>query len=160
MQLSEHFSLRELTFSPTAARRGLDNSAPPEVVRNLKTLAQEVLQPARRACGRIRVTSGYRGPEVNRIIGGAQRSDHLTGCAADVQPLDVELAELGWWIQTHTSFKQLIFEFGAWLHVSWVAHDLRKQVLEARKDEGVTVYRPFRFAQPATRGLRPGGRHG
>lgn len=151
MQLSEHFSLRELSTSSVAARRGIDNRPPPEAVRNLKVLTQEVLQPARAACGRIRVTSGYRAPEVNRIIGGARKSDHLTGCAADIIPLDVSLFELGWWIQERAPFKQLIMEFGQWLHVSFVAHDLRRQVLEARKEDGVTIYRPFRFARPATR---------
>ena len=33
----------------------------------------------------IVINSGYRSPEVNRLAGGAQNSNHLTGCAVDIR---------------------------------------------------------------------------
>ena len=33
----------------------------------------------------IVITSGYRSEEVNRMCGGAKRSNHLTGCAVDIR---------------------------------------------------------------------------
>lgn len=38
------------------------------------------------------ITSGYRSPEVNRCVGGAHSSNHLTGCAVDIRCVGVEQA--------------------------------------------------------------------
>ena len=40
----------------------------------------------------IVITSGYRSPEVNRCVGGAHSSNHLTGCAVDIRCVGVEQA--------------------------------------------------------------------
>ena len=40
----------------------------------------------------IVITSGYRSPEVNRCVGGAYSSNHLTGCAVDIRCAGVEQA--------------------------------------------------------------------
>ena len=40
----------------------------------------------------IIITSGYRSPEVNRCVGGAYSSNHLTGCAVDIRCTGVEQA--------------------------------------------------------------------
>ena len=40
----------------------------------------------------IIINSGYRSPAVNKAVGGAQNSNHLTGCAADIRCLGVEQA--------------------------------------------------------------------
>jgi len=40
MNRSEHFSLEKMTFSETAASVGIDNAAGPEVVANLKSVAE------------------------------------------------------------------------------------------------------------------------
>ncbi len=40
----------------------------------------------------IVITSGYRSPEVNRCVGGAHSSNHLTGCAVDIRCVGIEQA--------------------------------------------------------------------
>ena len=40
----------------------------------------------------IIISSGYRSPEVNRKVGGAATSNHLTGCAVDIRVYGIEQA--------------------------------------------------------------------
>ena len=117
--LTEHFSLRELTLSETAVRRGIDNTPPSEAVESLFALCENILEPARRALGPIKVTSGFRNQAVNRLVGGQTNSQHLVGEAADIHPLKVSLHELYRWLYLNTPFDQLIWEFGRWIHVSY-----------------------------------------
>jgi len=75
MMLSEHFSLEELTASEVAARAGIDNTPSAETMRNLLRLAAG-LELVRAAIGNnpIHVTSGYRSPRLNQMVGGAKNS--------------------------------------------------------------------------------------
>lgn len=81
----KHFTIDELTHSDTAIGHGIANN--PGVVEreNLRRLAERVLDPARERLGApIYVNSGYRNCAVNRLVGGARRSYHLQGRAADL----------------------------------------------------------------------------
>ena len=70
MQLSKNFSLKELTKSETAIRRGIPNEPSAEQIENLKTLVENVLQPLRDYFNLpLVVNSGYRSPAVNTLIG-------------------------------------------------------------------------------------------
>lgn len=121
-QLSPHFSLEEMTFSQTAARRGIDNTPPEGVRQRLETTAAR-MEGVRRALGEkpIRVSSGYRSPALNDAIGGSDTSAHTLGWAVDFTcpgfgtPLQVAkaLAESG------IPFDQLIHEHGSWVHISF-----------------------------------------
>lgn len=76
--LSAHFSRAEFTdHSDGSLPRGYPV---PQLV--------QVLEAIRHARGGrpIRIVSGYRSPAHNRAVGGASRSQHLVGRAADLEP--------------------------------------------------------------------------
>ena len=116
MKLTPHFSLAEMTRTSV---KGVDNTPTVGVVSNLirvcrwlEMLREEYnrrygepapaspLTPLPEARGTLRgegeepiiINSGYRSPAVNRAVGGAQNSNHLTGCAADIRALGIEQA--------------------------------------------------------------------
>lgn len=121
MNLSKHFTLTEFCASEVAARKGLDNTMSPLLVDNAVELCENVLEPARRALGPIRINSGYRSKKVNSAVGGAWNSQHQYGRAADIIPLaqNVGIFDLFDYIYKNLPFDQLIWEFGAWVHVSY-----------------------------------------
>ncbi|HGA2317402.1 TPA: D-Ala-D-Ala carboxypeptidase family metallohydrolase [Pseudomonas putida] len=137
MFLTPHFTLNEMTASQTAAREGMDNTPSPEVVSNLRLLC-EVLEQVRTLFGcPIIISSGYRSAAVNARVGGAQKSQHTSGLAADftvpgVHNRDVvrRLSESG------VAFDQLILEFDSWVHLSVCATEPRREVLTIRKGTG------------------------
>ena len=107
MNLSPHFTLAEMTASQTAARHGLDNTPPPEMVGHLVLLCEQILEPARAALGPLRVTSGYRSPLVNSRVGGSRTSAHCLGYAADVLPVSVSKREFAEWVDASQNFERL-----------------------------------------------------
>jgi uncharacterized protein YcbK (DUF882 family) len=137
MKLTQHFTLEEMTKSQTASRKGIDNTAPPEVVENLKALCENVLEKIRIHFGKpLSINSGYRGPKLNKAIGGAKNSQHMTGQAADIEMVGMDNKILFCWIKDNLEFDQLILEYykpgvpdSGWVHVSWNSQGNRKQVL-------------------------------
>lgn len=126
MFLSDHFSLSEFERSATADALGIDNSAPSAAVENLRHLCVHVLEPLRMfADSPIIVSSGYRCPELNRAVGGASRSQHMTGEAADIRIPD-EATGKEWfrWMAANLQYDQLLWEKASprsalhWIHVS------------------------------------------
>ena len=119
MQLSEHFSLAELTSSEIAVRKGLDNLPTEIALQNLGRLAEK-LEEVRKVLGKpIMINSAYRSPEVNSAVGGVKTSQHCVGCAADIRvpsmtPDEVVKAIVASRIQ----YDQLIREFDSWTHIS------------------------------------------
>lgn len=150
-QLTKNFSLRELLVSETAARFNFtEQYEPPEaVVKNLEQLCIKILQPLRDVLKYpIHVNSGYRCPRTNTSIGGAARSQHLTGHAADIEDFkngnEYLLHKI---VELKLPFDQIINEFGyQWVHVSFDPTRNRRQVLEAVKDtQHKTVYRTLKL---------------
>lgn len=139
MNVSEHFSLRELTQSQTATRRGIDNSPSADHLAALRMLCENVLEPVRDHFGKpIRVTSAYRSPRLNAAIGGSASSQHCLGEAADIEITGVENKRLAKWIRDNLPFDQLILEGASatdpnagWVHVSFRDNRQRKSVLTA-----------------------------
>lgn len=86
-QLSKHFSLEELTRSATAIRYNIENTPDAQAIENLRHLCQQTLEPLRCRFGVLRITSGFRSEALNHKIGGHPHSQHLIGCAADIQAL-------------------------------------------------------------------------
>jgi hypothetical protein len=150
MNLTENFTLSELTKSETALRHDMGNSPPQEITSNLQALAVHVLQPVRDHYGKgVKVNSGYRSPDVNAKVGGSRTSDHCRGMAADIEIPGVPNHELAEWIKANLPYTQLILEFytrgvpdSGWVHVSYDPANLKKQDLTAVKEGGKTVYLP------------------
>ena len=148
MNLTENFTLSEMTKSETALRYDMDNSPPQEITSNLQALVVHVLQPVRDHYGTgVKVNSGYRSPDVNAKVGGSKTSDHCKGMAADIEIPGVPNAELAEWIRSNLLFTQVILEFytqgvpdSGWVHVSYDHENLKKQALTAVKEDGKTVY--------------------
>lgn len=138
---TKYFSLPEVTVSDTAARRGISNQPAPDISTRLRASAEK-LDEVREMLGKpVLVTSGYRSPDLNKIIGGSNTSHHTLGYAFDFTspgfgtPLEVARA-----IQkSGIKYDQLIQEFGDWVHISF-APSMRQQNLTARRKSGRTVY--------------------
>ena len=95
MKLSEHFTLGELTKTKT----GIENVPNEAQVNNLRRVCQWLEQLRRRwnnlygeGDDPIVINSGFRSPEVNKAVGGATMSNHLTGCAVDIRCVGIEQA--------------------------------------------------------------------
>lgn len=131
MELSKHFTLQELTHSDTAVRKGIQNTPTPEQVENLKMVAS-VLEQIRELVGKpVKVSSGFRCPELNRAIGGSKSSAHMQGLAADIYVDGMPAKQLAIAIRdAGIVMDQLIYE-GSWVHIGLSAELPRKQVLTA-----------------------------
>ena len=161
MKLSKNFTLQELIKSNTALRLGIDNTPSKEGIMKLTILATSVLQLLRDRIGALRITSGYRSPQLNTAIGGAKKpiSQHTKCEAVDIQYVKRgrmdNLLIYQALIDLDIDFDQCILEFGdstktsdptspAWIHLSYKITDNRKQVLVAYKDDNnKTKYRPL-----------------
>ena len=87
----------------------------------------------------IRINSAYRSPQLNKKIGGAANSNHLSGCAADIRVSGAEQAIryaailLDYSQESHQDFDELLIEknrYGAmWLHFAVRPDKNRRKVL-------------------------------
>ena len=148
MQLSDNFSLKVLTSSQTAARKGIDNTPSPEHQENLKLLCTHILQPVRDRFERVVPgSSGYRSPELCEAIGSKITSQHAKGQAADFEIYGLSNQELANYIKENLDYDQLILEYwkkedpnSGWVHCSYNVSVNRKQYLKAYKENGRTKY--------------------
>ena len=134
----KYFSIDELCASSTARQRNIPNVPSDLSVRNLILLVDNILDPLREAYGKpIRVNSGYRSIALNKAVGGASSSQHMTGQAADItagsRKENQKLFDLVQKLKL--PFDQLIFEKGSlkegpdWVHVSFNESRNRRQIL-------------------------------
>ena len=150
MRLSKNFTLQEYTKSQTATRMGIDNTPGDEHLSKATALFENVVQKVRDQFGVTVINSGYRGPELNKAIGGSERSQHCKGEAVDIECPGTSNYEVAKFIEDNLDYDQLILEFytpgepnSGWIHCSYTPDQPRKQFLHAFKSEGKTKYKPI-----------------
>jgi zinc D-Ala-D-Ala carboxypeptidase len=131
--VSAHFSLEEVTHSQTAARLGIDNDLPLELMPNVKkaALGMELVRLALNS-NAIIVSSWYRCPEVNAAVGSKNTSAHPTGFAIDFTcptygPPEKIVQDL---IKSTVPFQQIIHEFNSWVHIAFNGEQRQALVID------------------------------
>jgi hypothetical protein len=119
IKLTDNFSLDEFIFSDLAIRHDINNKPNGDVVVNLTRLAK-LLEQVRLLFNKpIIITSAYRSPEVNHILGSKPSSQHCIGCAADIKIIGYTSNEIVKVIlKSNIQYDQLIREFNSWVHIS------------------------------------------
>jgi uncharacterized protein YcbK (DUF882 family) len=117
MNLSEHFTLEELTHTD---HREFDNTPNEAEKANLERLAA-FLEKVKGVLGGkpVMINSAFRCKQVNDAVGSKDTSQHRIGCAADLRipgmtPDEVVRAV----IASDLQFDQIIREFDRWTHIS------------------------------------------
>jgi len=141
MNLSEHFTLEELTHTD---HRELDNIPNAQELANLKRLAAFLEEVKTILSGKpIMVNSAFRSKAVNDAVGSKDTSQHRVGCAADLRVPGMTPDQVVKAIISSTlGYDQVIREFDRWTHVS-IPNDIigfaRRQALIIDK-AGTRVY--------------------
>ena len=147
--ISEHVSYKEGTYSITAIRRGIDNTPNDLQLEYMELIAEKVFEPLRKwVNGPIKINSFFRSEELNKRIGGSNRSQHCKGQAIDIDDTFKVVAnsDMYNYIKNNLDFDQLIWEFGDdknpnWIHVSYVSEeDNRRRCLRAYRENRKTKY--------------------
>jgi hypothetical protein len=128
--LSPHFTLEELTASQVATRAGFSNIPSPSVIEALRSTAA-AMENVRRILGGkvISVSSGFRSPRLNHLIGGAPRSAHILGQAVDFNCFGYgDPAAVCRAISDASLIFDQVIEEGTWVHISF-APAARRQCL-------------------------------
>lgn len=141
MNLSTHVTLAEFQDSSTATTHGINNKMNESQIASAKLLCENVFEPLRTYLNTpIKISSGFRSVQLNRMIKGSSTSQHTKG-----EAMDLQIGANGFnFIKDKLDFDQLIWEFGndenpSWVHVSYSSKN-RKQVLKATKKNGKTIY--------------------
>ena len=151
--IGRHFKLKHLIYSNTAKNNsinnfpGVDNSpSQTEVVENLRSLMEIVVDPIVDIYPDLIITSGYRCITLNCRLGGSNTSQHVFGQAVDIQIPGLATADVYNYIYYQvTGWDQLIWEYperggSSWVHVSYSSRNRRKTTLASRSSTYHNLY--------------------
>jgi len=139
MKISKNFNLQEFAVSAKASTKGHKIVIPDNVVPNIVSLVNNLLQPICDASGwHDTINSGYRDDFTNKLVGGVPGSQHCTGEAADnmffekvdgnkkyILPVDV-LKKV---VELDVDFDQMI-AYNGFVHLSYTTkRKNRRQIL-------------------------------
>lgn len=128
----KYFTIEELCASNTAKLKKINNEPNKEIINNLTSLIENILDPLREEYKNpIIINSGYRCSQLNKLVGGAKTSQHMIGLAADItvgnKNQNKKLFELA--IKMDLPYDQIIDESNfSWVHISY-SDNPRKQIL-------------------------------
>ena len=127
-----NLKMSELIYSETAIKNNINNMPDINSLDNLLNLIYYCLQPARELLGApMIITSGYRNPLVNRLVGGVNSSQHTKGQAVDFKVSGITPSQIISIIKTSKiEFDQLINEYDKWVHISYNKGKNRREVLK------------------------------
>ena len=133
LELSKNFTLKEFLESKTARLHSIYEQWDPlpGVVENLRALCEHLLQPIRDAIGGpIIISSGWRCPRLNELVGGVGNSWHLSGRAADCEFDNDNQRIINVVRELKIDFDQMIDEEHLrWVHLSYDHYNNRRQIL-------------------------------
>lgn len=140
-----YFTIEELTHSDKAIALGIENKPNNEIKAHLIQLVEELLDPLRESWGSaIKVTSGYRCAKLNSVLkGSSPTSAHLVGFAADLVPMNGDIAGfkkfcVKWLKENNIQFDQCLCETNGqgaqWVHLGLfnLSMQQRKQFLNMK----------------------------
>lgn len=125
INLSEHFTLAEAIFSASAQKHKIDNSPWPDDLKNMKFTASR-MEYVRTILDnkQILVSSWYRSHALNKVVGGAQTSQHSKGQAVDFRCPGYgtiqRIAKVLILNKDTLQYDQIILE-PTWIHISFIS---------------------------------------
>lgn len=125
----KYFSIEEMCRSDKANELKIANNPTGRIADRIEETIECALDSIREKFGSgVKVNSGFRCAAVNKAVGGSSTSAHTTGYAADLVPMNGNMAAfqrcvLDW--ATAHKFDQIILEYpnaqhlSRWIHVGW-----------------------------------------
>lgn len=127
-------TIKDLCKSDTANRNGIENVPGDVEVACMEALIRYVVNPIMNHYPSAAITSGFRCPQLNRIVGGVANSQHVKGQAVDMTivipgyTLKESIMDLYQYITSNFRFDQLII-YPTFVHISFVVFGNRMEII-------------------------------